>query len=567
LGQFDPPSLGTPPGGLDGGQALLGAKERCAMCHDRSISDPGDPLYMPFDGWVSTMMANSVRDPLFQAALSVANQDAPGVGSWCLRCHSPQSFLRGHNVPPDGGAFDTLDTEGVTCDICHRSIAAPDAGGPIIGNAQIYFERSNMKYGPYPDIGSPAHAGTDGGISDKSELCGQCHQVFNPKVAWRNPDDGGTLGPAFPLDTTYDEWKQSSYASAGSLKTCQDCHMPPTTWDDGGTSGFYVAKFGMERDAPRRHAFVGGNLWGLDAVQKNDPANTTSYADQFAETKRLAAASLKSAATLSVSVPDTTNPGGTVLVDVQVKNNTGHKLPTGYADGRRMVIQMVINGEIHTGEFDGGTLIDDPWLRTYEVKHGRYGVGAEDHLAQHDMIVSDTRLPPTGFAPPPGAPTRPVPDTLYRLDDGGYGDADEVIWDVDVPTTLKDGDMFDVTVRLLFQTTTPEYVGFLHDENRTTDRGQNLLDIWSQTNQAAPFEMARVDKHVRVQGTGAGGGSGGGGTAGAGGGSGTGGGTAGGTQPPIKTSCGCTTSGPGALLAALASLAAALRRRLRTSIR
>lgn len=557
LSQLDPPSLGTKPGGLDGGEPIGSAMRRCGQCHDRSIADPADPLVLPFDGWVSTMMANSVRDPLFQAALSVANQDVPGLGSWCLRCHAPQSYLRGTNVPPDGGAFEPIDTEGVTCDICHRAIAAPDSGLPVIGNAQIYFDPRDLRFGPYPDIMSPSHGGTDGGIVASSELCGQCHQVENPLVPWLNPEDGGLLGPRFPLDTTYDEWKQSQYATSAAFATCQDCHMPRAKRADGGTE-FQIARFGALRDSPRRHVFAGGNLWGLEAVQRNDPAGTALLVDQFAETKRLGEELLRKAAELTVTVPDATEPGGTVPVRVHVKNNAGHKLPTGYADGRRVVVQMLINGSVHTGGFDGGYLVDDGWLRVYEVQHGKYGVGVEDHLAQHDMIVKDSRIPPSGFTPPNGAATVPVPATQYQSGDGTWADYDEVVWDVSVPTTMLDGETFDVTVRLLYQSTTPAYVEFLRSEDRSSDRGQNLYGLWKATGEAAPFEMARVDKKIPVRIGGAGGGSGGSGGSGGGGDvTGTGGGGA------IEAKCGCGAA-PGGSFAVSVLL---LRRRLRTRSR
>lgn len=561
LSQIDPPSLGTKPGELDGGAPIIGALQRCNQCHDRAIGEPDDPLVLPFDGWVSTMMANSVRDPLFQAALAVANQDVPGLGSWCLRCHSTQSYVNGHTVPPDGSAFDELDNEGVTCDVCHRSTTAPDSGSPPIGNAQIYIDPSENRFGPYADIFSNFHKGTDGGVVSTSEVCGQCHQVSNPLVPWRNPDDGGILGPQFPLDTTYDEWKQSQYSSGATAKSCQDCHMPRAKRPDGGTE-FVIGRFGPSRDSPRRHALVGGNLWGLEAVQKNDPACAAQYPDQFAETTRLTEESLRSAATLTVTTPETTEPGGTVLVRVRVKNNTGHKLPTGYADGRRVVVQMLLNGRIHTARFDGGYLFDDGWLRVYETQHGKLGVGVEEHLAKHDIIVKDTRLLPTGFRPPPGAATLPVPEALYAESPGVYLDYDEVVWDVDVPSNMAGGTTFDVTINLLYQATTPQYVTFLRDENRTTDAGRNLFDIWKATNEAAPFLMASVEKRIAVivPDAGGGGGAGGGSGGSAGGSMSTGGGAGGGGgRGQLNGVCGCNASAGSALLLLLAGVV--LRRR------
>ena len=94
---------------------------------------PSSP-YMPWDSWAATMMANAIRDPLYQAALSVANQDVLGIGQWCLRCHSPSSYVQGHGLPPDGSALDAVDRAGVSCEACHRT--RTDAG-VLIGNAQL----------------------------------------------------------------------------------------------------------------------------------------------------------------------------------------------------------------------------------------------------------------------------------------------------------------------------------------------------------------------------------------------------------------------------------------------
>jgi hypothetical protein len=87
---------GTPPGGLAGGAPCQGP-ESCRSCHSTASVGATD-LYMPYDTWVSTMMGNAIRDPLFQAALSVANQDVVGIGQWCLRCHSPPSCRPGHGA-------------------------------------------------------------------------------------------------------------------------------------------------------------------------------------------------------------------------------------------------------------------------------------------------------------------------------------------------------------------------------------------------------------------------------------------------------------------------------------
>ena len=73
-------------------------------------------------------------------------------------------------------------------------------------------------HGPY-DSTSPSHNSVNDPVVSQSALCGQCHQVFNPVI-----HRAGTTRP-FPLDTTYSEWLQSTYASGAQARTCQNCHM------------------------------------------------------------------------------------------------------------------------------------------------------------------------------------------------------------------------------------------------------------------------------------------------------------------------------------------------------
>ena len=54
-------------------------------CH----SDTGTEETLPHFSWRGSMMAQSMRDPLFTATMTIANQDAPESGDLCLRCHSP----------------------------------------------------------------------------------------------------------------------------------------------------------------------------------------------------------------------------------------------------------------------------------------------------------------------------------------------------------------------------------------------------------------------------------------------------------------------------------------------
>ena len=100
----------------------------CSLCHGNY--DPGNHIE-PFPTWSGSMMAQSTRDPIFWAALDVANNDLPAVGSWCLRCHAPGAWLAGRSDDPNGcdliGDIDLPgpDFDGVTCQLCHRMMINP----------------------------------------------------------------------------------------------------------------------------------------------------------------------------------------------------------------------------------------------------------------------------------------------------------------------------------------------------------------------------------------------------------------------------------------------------------
>jgi glucose/arabinose dehydrogenase len=467
---------GTPPGGLAGG-VPFNTPDLCATCHDRRSGDAdAGALYMPYDGWVSTMMANAIRDPLFQAALSVANQDVVGIGQWCLRCHSPSSYVAGHGLPPNGSALDAVDQSGVSCEVCHRSKTGPD-GTALVGNAQLLFEASLLVHGPYDTTSSPAHGAVLDPFTSSSALCGQCHQVTNPLINVAGTSRG------FPLDTTYLEWQQSALSSGPTATSCQQCHMEVFPGDHvvGGQGG-------GPRTDPRRHTFAGANVWGLDAVLAAAP-ELQAYADDFAATQGAARRSLAAAATVSIVLPPGPLAAGSLVpVKVQVQNLTGHKLPTGYADGRRVFVELSVNGEVVSGayDYDAGTLVLDGQIQVFEAIHGQSD-GGTDHIALDDTVMKDNRVPPLGFLPT--VDTAPL-GTSYPTDaDGGVLGFAEATYQVPMPPYLGADGGVTVTARLFHQSTTRHYVEALAAANGTDDTGTTLASIYGATGMAPPVEM------------------------------------------------------------------------------
>jgi MYXO-CTERM domain-containing protein len=492
---------GTPPGGLAAGSPIETAAG-CKSCHAGFPTEDGK-LYMPWDTWAGSMMANAARDPLYLASLTVAEQDSPGSGAFCLRCHTPSAWVESRTTPGNGSALNDKDREGVQCAVCHRSIDASkpplsDPMAPYIGNAQLFFDvgtRTDVTYyGPYDDSPfSPAHMTVaDPFLSAAdSRLCGHCHQVYNPGEHLYDAS-GTDTGRPFPLDTTYEEWQQSSYASGATARSCQSCHMPEQ-------EGAYPVGSGAgNREKPRRHDFVGGNDWGPALLKAAFPGLRDA---QYDYTRAAAQENLKQAARLEIrSLAAQGAPAGTVDLAIRVTNLSGHKFPTGYADGRRAWVEVAVVDaggavDVQSGHYDDATseLVKDDQLRLYEAVHGRDGQ-PQDHIVRHRQILRDSRIPPAGFRATPD--TQPVGPISFSDGAGGIVAYDDATIRVALPNA--NGTDVTVRVRLMWQAMTHHHVAGLAAANTTDDRGTQLMQLWQQSGKAAPFVLAELTRVVHV---------------------------------------------------------------------
>jgi hypothetical protein len=97
----------------------LEAPNRCLNCH----ADYNHAIEPGFN-WKGSMMAQSARDPIFWACLTVAGQDSiwalgnPNAVDICERCHFPEGWLGGRSDPPNASLMTSSDF-GVHCDVCH----------------------------------------------------------------------------------------------------------------------------------------------------------------------------------------------------------------------------------------------------------------------------------------------------------------------------------------------------------------------------------------------------------------------------------------------------------------
>lgn len=551
-------------------QRQLIKPSNCNGCHGDFDSQHN---IEPYPTWAGSMMAQATRDPLFWAALDVANSDVPDVGEFCLRCHTPRGWLAGRSEPPDGstdgcglqGDLDQPDGDdfaGVACHFCHRMMInpGPPAGqlGNYLENGQYWLDDGECNNQPcrrgpydYPADGAnpPPHPWQYSAYHESSQLCGTCHNVTSP--AHNLIVNGKDSGVPFPIERTYREWLQSAYSATSSSKhaTCQNCHMPDAT--NANAYACNQQNNDHTGDMPV-HVFAGGNAWVPEVIRTSYPA--LGIDSSLTATRNAALDMLqKKSANLELTVPGTVAAGSTLAVSVKVTNLAGHKLPTGYPEGRRMWIELQVLGSDNSVVFDSGAydaatgvLASDAQLKVYQAQVGIWSSSSGKcevtdasgkpmfHFALNDCILSDNRIPPAGFTGGTDTETEPVGYTYPETSPGSgvLVNYDVTPYTVPVPATAKS----PLTVRatLRYQTTSKEYVDFLQSQAQskgfpvdciprqsgapTQTRAGILYSMWKSNGKAAPVDMVTQSQSVTVTGTaGTGGTSGAGGTAGAGG--------------------------------------------------
>ncbi len=437
----------------------------CESCHGEYAD------YSPSDSWKGTMMANAARDPLFHAALAIANQDVPGSGDLCLRCHSPRAWLFGRSSPPELATLAELDYESVDCDFCHRLEPAEPL---LIGTGQYTVANDFVRRGPFADSKSD-HEAAYSAYHESSELCGLCHDVSNPAEGH------------FPIERTYTEWKNSAFPTEGV--TCQSCHMPAQLGFAGGARG-------LSERTVHVHELAGGNTWMPLVLASEYPELDRRSA--FERTSRAAKRQLQAAARLSLVEAPSLEADQEQRFVLRVENLSGHKLPTGYPEGRRCWLEVKVSDAsgavlMHSGRYDDtkADRIPDEQLRAYEVKMGRDGQEGFHFVLQNE-ILEDTRIPPRGFTP--DVETHPVGRDYEELgtDAGGRALAhwDLAEYSFAVPPRVQLPLLIEA--RLWYQTTSRPYVEFLRDENRSDATGQKMYSLWEKHDRAPPLLMTAL---------------------------------------------------------------------------
>ena len=475
------------------------------------------------------------------------------------------------------------------------------------GSGQYVMWGGNDKLGPYSNSVTK-HPSLKSNYHRSADFCGTCHDVSNPVTGDLAHNNGaqiplakgtfsGVLGSPvetkaafnnFPyqygvVERTYSEFKASLWPTfamtnynklpadlkGGSIKAaydasaatgykyedgttkyfiCQSCHLKPTTGE--ASSKLHNAPK-TRKDMPV-HDLTGGNYWAPEAIKYMNAKGTLRMgngmtADQIAAIDAgivRAKSNLTQAAKLAVS-------GNTL----KVTNLTGHKLISGYPEGRRMWLNVKWYNSTGTllredGAYgpitvtlDGAqrqvnTLLDLKGTNTriYEV-HGAMtqkwakqllamgqpaslplsfdrvtgqvdftlGDLAEDlqarnyyetfHFVLNNHVAMDNRIPPYGmkYAEAKKRNALPVPYCQFGCpsSSGTYQYFDTL--KLSPPKGSR-----SATITLMYQPTSWEYIQFLYLANKRSSptlaqEGVNLMDAWLNTGMAEPYPMGTVN--------------------------------------------------------------------------
>jgi hypothetical protein len=371
-------------------------------------------------------------------------------------------------------------------------------------------------------------------------FCGTCHDVSNPVLANLGadptqplPTEQNSANSYFHVERTFSEFMLSAYGQQGGAATnpelqaqgapnithaakCQDCHMRDVVGDACNVQ-YDLVRPNESVEHPQSgqplHDFTGGNAWvsWVLASAISGSTNYDSFNDQqlnqgsaaltldLAQGEGIDPVALlegveraKQQLLLAATIKNLSYNPATCLLSFQVQNNSGHKLISGFPEGRRMFVNIKAYAggsliyEVNPYDPAAGTLkglsypyrglgLPDPQsLDAHEAyvdelvyeMHPSSSLTGESktfHFALADGRYKDNRIPPKGFCIAEASTRLSVPvwhgaeDTNYFSPAEYAGGYDEV--SLTIPTGTD-----TVRVNLYYQTTSREYIEFLRDE-------------------------------------------------------------------------------------------------------
>ncbi|MEO7327907.1 MAG: hypothetical protein ABI193_04980 [Minicystis sp.] len=528
------------------------AADGCERCHFpkgwmEGHSDPPNASQMAnhdFDG-IGCDACHRMFDPFFADTAAGTREGADWVGYWD---ESGQSMTPSAPAADDTLTADVMQSSTF---MLWNGTPAYDATHHLVtpgytenASGQYFLSTSSQSRGPYADASSQ-HGRLYSRYHKSKYFCATCHDVSNTALAnapfaASSPGDGTTILPSeaqppssyFPLERTFSEMMLSDYGLPGGapgvgpfapeafttsrpgnlIATCQDCHMRDVSGQgcsNQGAKSRPADSVEHPKSGQPSHDLTGGNalvpfllastvpgspnfdatnaaLLGqgpdaltlkLDAGTPLDPAALIAGANR-------AVAELGAAASLS----NLTYDPETGATSFRIHNHTGHKLPSGYPDGRRIFATLelraagVVIARVNPYAQAAGTLAglpptyspSSPALAPGEIHrddlvyeaHSSSAITGETesfHFALATGFSKDNRIPPRGFRIAEAAARHAEPAWNGAPAPAYFTAAEYQGGHDDIALTLPTGgDRLDL--RLYYQTLTREYAEFLRDE-------------------------------------------------------------------------------------------------------
>lgn len=478
------------------GHQLFEPGTRCFACHNNLATSRGEDISLG-SAWRPTMMANSARDPYWQAGVRRETLEHPALAAAiqdeCSKCHLPMATTAAHaqgrlgevfahfnpHDSPEIGPETALARDGVSCSLCHQIQAkglgqrASLTGGFVIDTRTKPGHRE--EFGPYAVDAGRAHVMRSASHMlpvkaehiGTSEFCATCHTLYTHSL-----DAQDRVIGELPEQVPYQEWLHSAYRNT---RTCQSCHMPAVNEPMPIAS---VA--GQTRPRLRRHDFVGGNSFiqdvfarfGSELFADTTPARFEVAAQRTREHLSHEAAELKLDCSPLVE--------GRLGAKVAVRNLTGHKLPTAYPS-RRVWLHVTVRTARGSIVFESGALNDDgsivgndndldaskvelhhtrierpSQVAIYESILGRTDGRVTTGLLAASQYLKDNRLLPNGFDKSTASADVAVHGAAIG-DPDFQGGMDVVTYEIAVP---NGSGPISISVELLYQP-----IGFRWAEN------------------------------------------------------------------------------------------------------
>ena len=408
--------------------------DRCFACHNGVVAASGEDISIGF-AWRASMMANSARDPYWQAGVRRETLDHPSasaaIEAECSICHMPMANYEARLAGRQGQVFahlpvnagdraSALAADGVSCSLCHQ-ISTEKLGtrASMVGRFVIEkpgAEGERIAYGPFAvDAGrtrimrsSAGFRPAEGKHVQRSELCATCHTLITHSLG---PD--GSVTGELAEQVPYQEWLHSKYRET---RSCQDCHMPAVK-EPAPVS----AVLGEPREGVSRHVFLGGNFFMQRLLNRFRGELGVVALPQELESQAMQTIAHLQTEAAEVSIANVEARGGRLELNVTVRNLAGHKLPTAYPSRRAWLHVAVRDGGGRT-IFESGALSpggsiqgndNDADAARFEPHYTRISEPGqvqiyEDILVDPDGAVTtglltgvryikDNRIPPEGF--------------------------------------------------------------------------------------------------------------------------------------------------------------------------